>query len=223
MLQIIQTNDGSPSLFNHTLGVTYHSRHGALQESRHVFIHNGLHHVANTFGPNLSVFELGFGTGLNAVLSAHEAGKLGLSLHYTSIDIHPLDESLYRQLPFNTIFDGSDFNCSQQILAAPWQSRQSITPAFSLQKIHGDMLSYIPDNFFHLVYFDAFDPETQPDMWQKSVFEKLFVAMHGEGVLVTYCAKGKVKRLLRAIGFEVQTLKGPPGKREMTRAIRPLK
>ena len=221
MLEVILTGDGSPSLLHQAFGLTYHSRHGALQESRHVFIHNGLQYVANKFGPNISVFELGFGTGLNAALSAIEAQRLDRHINYIGIDKYPLTESVYGQLPFENVFSGNDLQLTKRILTAPWHLTQNISPYFNLEKIEVDILNFQHVSQYHVVYFDAFDPEAQPSLWQRTIFEKLFKALHAGGVLVTYCAKGKVKRLLRDIGFEVQTLNGPPGKREMTRAIKP--
>lgn len=217
--ELIITGDGSTSLFNTELNVTYHSRHGALQESMHIYIGAGLHHALSVFGRRLNVFELGFGTGLNTLLSLREAMKNDLQIHYTSLEKYPVPEELFALL--NYANDPSSAQVYSQVLNSPWDQKIILNPHFTLHKRKGDINDIALPKNLHLVYYDAFDPEATPDCWQAGIFERLFLSMVPGACLVTYCAKGNIKRLLKETGFRVEALPGPPGKREMTRAFRP--
>lgn len=207
-VKIILTSDGSHSLLNTTLDETYHSRHGAVQESQHVFIKNGLEFFAerNPVRP-IKVFEVGFGTGLNALLTANT----GLDVEYTSIEAFPLEESVYGQLNYQP----------KELLLEVHRNQQLETRNFKLRKIHTTLEAIsLPANEFDLVFYDAFAPSKQPSMWELPMIEKVRNALAVGGLFVTYCAKGQLKRDLKGLGMEVETLPGPPGKKEMVRGTK---
>ncbi len=217
--ELITTDDGSLSLLNRELNVTYHSRRGALLESRHIYIGCGLHHALSVFGRQLKIFELGFGTGLNAWLSQQEAEEKNLDIHYTALEKYPVPEALFQHL--NYAHDERSARAYLRLLNSPWDTETPTGPHFTLHKQRGDITDFVIPANLQLVYYDPFDPEATPDCWQPPVFRHLFDAMVSGGCLVTYCAKGSIKRLLKETGFRVETLHGPPGKREITRAVRP--
>lgn len=216
--ELRQTNDGSSTLFVPELDEHYHSIHGALQESLHVFIEAGL---KSREARSISILEIGFGTGLNAWLTAIEALKSDLHLEYKAIEKYPLTSKEVARLNYAReevyIAHLALFN---KIHAAEWESLQTINSNFSLHKIQGDLHDFNANKAFDLVYFDAFAPSAQPDLWTEAIFEKMFTALKAGGSLVTYCAKGQVKRNMKAVGFTIEALPGPPGKREMTRAVK---
>lgn len=218
-LHIITTKDGSTSLWNEQLDETYHSRHGAITESKHVFIQYGLLPLLPKHSP-LQLLEVGFGTGLNALLTLEMAMKFPhTEIYYTALEPYPISLSLIEQLNYaNSDPLKSSF---LSLHNAPWEISERILPNFYLLKLKTRLEDVIlqPD-FYHVVYFDAFAPSKQPEMWHVSQFEKLFSVLRGGGVLVTYCAKGAFKRALKQVGFYVETLPGPPGKREMTRGLK---
>lgn len=224
-LTIIETNDGSHSLRHESLQETYHSTHGAVQESLHVFIHHGVHHlIAQAHKPSLSILEIGFGTGLNALLTLRESIATQTRLSYTTVEKFPLSWALVNNLnyPAQVKMDRSDFYF-QQLHEAKWEQDVSIAETFMLKKINLDILSdeWTPPSV-DIVFFDAFAPSKQPDLWQLPVLEKIVQAILPGGVFVTYCAQGQLKRNLRSIGLIVESLPGPPGKREMVRALKPV-
>lgn len=207
MIEVIVTSDGSHSLLNTDLGETYHSRHGAVQESLHVFINNGLRNVQREV---VNVFEVGFGTGLNALLTA----TAGVKVKYTVLEAFPLDESVYSSLNY------SPKELLLRLHVAPWHEFVQINPDFSLKKIH-DMLERIAlTEKYDLIYFDAFAPSKQPSMWDIQILKKVCDTLTPGGLFVTYCAKGQLKRDLKSLGLEVETLQGPPGKKEMVRGVK---
>lgn len=213
------TSDGSHTVALPGLGITYHSHHGAVQESVHVFIRAGLHRALEAFpeGP-LFIFEMGFGTGLNAWLSLQQAEEKGRSIHYTAVERYPLSEA--EAVALNYASTGKEKDQFAQLHHAAWQIDVPVGTRFTLHKIKADLSTYQPVNRFHLVYYDAFAPSAQPELWTKELFEKLFEALHPGGLLTTYCSKGDVRRALQAAGFIVEKLQGPPGKREMVRAVK---
>lgn len=217
MIEIIPTKDGSHTLKNTELKETYHSIHGALQESLHVFMQHGLEFKIAQSVEAISVLEVGFGTGLNAWLTAKRVA--GKSVSYTSLESYPLDETIWSQLNYAT--NSVDQNLFEKIHTAVWNQMVSITPDFQLHKINQTIQQVVlPGSQFDLVYFDAFAPDKQPEMWQPAIFNKVMQAMKPGAVLVTYCAKGQVKRDLKSVGLRVEALTGPPGKREMIRATK---
>lgn len=217
--EIILTGDGSHSIALPDLNVTYHSIHGAIQESKHVFIEAGLNSFLNnaTLQP-LNVFEMGLGTGLNAFLTAIEAEKHQIKINYTAVETLPvfIEEARAlnypRQLGHEELF--------QKIQECEWNKEVLISEFFTLKKEHTSLLNFSTAQNFNLIYYDAFAPNAQPELWTKEVFEKLFSMLFENGVLVTYCSKGDVRRDMMAAGFKVEKLKGPPGKREMLRAVK---
>lgn len=219
-LEIIITQDGSHSLIAHQFGVSYHSRYGAIQESRHVFLDAGL----MGFLPRqqeIRILEIGLGTGLNALLTYLLAQKYNTTVYYEAIEAHPLPLDQAHQLNYPGQLE-TDPALFMQIHELPWNSWQELAPAFHLLKRHENLLqAAFPSNHFQVIYFDAFAPTAQPELWEFPILEKLFASLVPGGVLVTYCAKGGFKRDLKRSGFLVEALPGPPGKREMTRATKP--
>ena len=218
-LQIIKTEDGSPSLWNPDLGETYHSRYGAVQESLHVFIKSGL----NAFIPEkseLSILEIGLGTGLNAALTATRIGEMRVA--YTGLEPFPVDLELLEQMKFGEALAVEEFNFLTAIWAAPFEDALEIGQDFTLTKSKSGIADFDSSGReFHLIYFDAFAPEIQSELWEPAVFRKIFKMTSIGGILVTYCAKGQVRRDLIEAGFQVEKLEGPPGKRHMLRATKP--
>jgi tRNA U34 5-methylaminomethyl-2-thiouridine-forming methyltransferase MnmC len=217
-LQLLITNDGSHTLLNAELNETYHSLHGALQESQHVFIRHGLQYVHEAFGlSEIFVLEVGFGTGLNAWLTLQYASQNKIKVSYTTLEAFPLPASVWQQLNYAPAEDES----FKKIHQCDWNRCVEIADTFTIQKLqtlYAD--APVPSNAFHLCYYDAFAPSKQPAMWSMESLKKASDALAAGGTFVTYCAKGQVKRDLRSLGLQVQTLSGPPGKKEMIRAIR---
>jgi tRNA U34 5-methylaminomethyl-2-thiouridine-forming methyltransferase MnmC len=214
-LSIILTSDGSHTIQNETTGDTYHSIHGAVQESNHVFIQNGLHYFLDrTKATQISILEVGFGTGLNALLTMQACDKKDVQVDYVALEPFPLNEALLKELNYHA--SAPKF---MSLHGPQWNNRLAVTPNFSLTKIKATIHSYDSPSPFDVVFYDAFAPSSQPDMWTHEVFEKIKSLMAVPSVFVTYCAKGQVKRDLRSAGFVVESIPGPPGKREMTRAL----
>jgi tRNA U34 5-methylaminomethyl-2-thiouridine-forming methyltransferase MnmC len=212
---LIKTKDGSHTLFNDRVGEHYHSVFGAVQESEHIFIRAGLE-AKQVFPEVLQVLEIGFGTGLNALLSLKWAEKHRQRVQYLGIEAFPLAESLLKRLNYTEILQ-----MGQTIFLQMHRNtgQQQITPYFSLQVLHDKLRDFLPEkNRFHVVFFDAFSPDSQPEMWAEEGFTKLHDALVPGGILVTYSCKGIVKRALKAAGFSLEKLPGPPGKREFLRA-----
>lgn len=220
-LKIIETEDGSHSLYNPELKETYHSTHGAIQESNHVFIQNGLDYYHKLTGcSHINVFEIGFGTGLNALLSQQFSGQHVLPVLFHTIEPFPIPSHIISKLNYRTI--ELEEGVFDSLHSAPFSEMIQITKNFQFQKERATLQGIQVDkheNQYDVVFYDAFAPSKQPELWVKSCFEKLKTMLKTKGVLVTYCAKGQLKRDLSSLGFEVQTLPGPPGKREMIRAI----
>lgn len=222
-LEIRQTKDGSNTLFVPELNEHYHSVHGALQESQHVFIKHGLEHVLSS-KKDIKILEVGFGTGLNAILTYPFALAKKAFIQYDTLEKFPLEQEVVNQLQFDKVILNPELHdVYLKMHAAPWNEPVDLIPYFSLQKMHETLEEYVaPQSYYDLVYFDAFAPEKQPELWSEEMFVKLYNAIRPGGILVTYCAKGSFKRSLKAAGFEVEALPGPPGKREMTRGIRQI-
>ena len=214
-IDIFETADGSHSLFHAGLNETYHSRHGALQESMHVYIKAGLDHVASRVPGEIHLFEMGFGTGLNALLTQAWADKYQRLVRYTSIEAYPLPAEVWRQMNYGVLLQQAD--AFEQLHSTAWNREARLSDHFVIQKHQTGLADFQTNNRFHLVYYDAFAPEKQPELWTVAIFEKLRALLRPGGVLVTYCAKGQVKRNFKAAGFSVESLQGPPGKREMIR------
>lgn len=210
-----QTADGSHTLFVPELNEHYHSVNGAVQEGLHVFIDAGLKQCTKN---EIFVFEVGFGTGLNALLTARYAAEHGKRIRYTSIEAFPLTEDVIAQLNYANDEDQELYAAMHQ---AEWGSEVKINSSFSLTKIHGDFTCFdfspLADQF-DVIYFDAFAPDVQPDMWSQQVFDHMYQIARDGAIMTTYCAKGEVRRRMQRAGFTVERIPGPPGKREMLRA-----
>ena len=220
-LQIIITTDGSTSLLNTTLNETYHSIHGAIRESVHVFIKNGLQFwIDENKAKEISILEMGFGTGLNTLLSLKESIVQKIKIHYTSLEASPISIALASQLNYPSQVDVEQCGrLFQQLHTAAWNTPIVITADFILEKCEGKIQEMdLRKAKYDLVFFDAFAPAKQPEMWEFSILEKMVHALKPNGVLVTYCAQGQLKRNLKLLGLLVESLPGPKGKREMVRA-----
>lgn len=225
------TEDGSHTLYVPELEEHYHSTHGAIQESMHVFIDTGLRHCNNE---HIHLLEIGFGTGLNGLLTLLEAEKLHKKIFYHSLERFPLTETAAMQLNYpEQIATGAkalpvaDEKITAQLFCllhqSHWERATAITPSFTLLKEETDFShpeQFQPPRQYDLIYFDAFAPEKQPEMWQETIFQRLYTLCADNAILTTYCAKGAVRRMLQSAGFIVERLPGPPGKREMLRATK---
>ncbi len=218
-IQLQITADGSHTLYVEDMDEHYHSWHGAIRESQHVFVDKGLKEIA---AKEVQLLEVGFGTGLNAYLTCLEASKNHRMVRYDALEKYPLPIEIFRKLNYNGQLGGDEGDCFERLSQSPWGEPTNVSAFFSIRKMQDDFLTFQPRRqWYHVIYFDAFAPEKQPEMWQEQHMRKLYDALVPGGILVTYCAKGAVKRMLRSIGYRVESLVGPPGKREMIRAIRP--
>lgn len=215
--ELQQTADGSHTLFIPEMDEHYHSVNGAVQESRHVFIEAGLHHQAKK---DITVFEIGFGTGLNAFLTLLDAEENNRTINYYSIELYPLKPQLVQALNYGEVICPGKKELFNALHAAPWNEPANITGHFILHKIQGDNNSCELPEGIDLVYFDAFAPDKQPEMWNQEIFNNLYAHMAEGGILTTYCAKGVVRRMMQEAGYSVERIPGPPGKREMLRAMK---
>jgi tRNA U34 5-methylaminomethyl-2-thiouridine-forming methyltransferase MnmC len=222
--KIVITRDGSSTIYHAELDQHYHSIHGAVQESKHVFMKMGFFPIKEsglelTHCKEISILEVGFGTGLNAFLVLQECLRdVSLKCFYTSLEAFPLSVENSAQLNYAGESEKEYF---ESLHAAEWNKAISITKNFVLHKIQIKLEDFIPaENSYDLIFFDAFSPEAQPELWTEEIFKKLYHGMKANGILVTYCAKGQVRRNLVAAGFNVERLEGPPGKREMLRGKR---
>lgn len=216
IFEIERTADNSQTLVHPVFGERYHSVHGAMQESMHVFIKNGLMQMPGL--AEIRIFELGFGTGLNALLSCNYAFQNKVKISYECIEPFPVPQHIYRQLNFAESLDSKDFFAKMHHVQ--WEVQSDIHPFFSILKHEINFQDFESNNAFDLVYYDAFGPNTQPELWNMESLKQVFEMMAKNGVLVTYCAKGAFKRNLKEAGFQVLPLPGPPGKREMTKALK---
>lgn len=217
-MKLEQTADGSFTLYVPELDEHYHSVKGALTESQHIFIDMGLKHSQAT---NPYILEIGLGTGLNCFLTYLTSKETGQAIHYTGIERFPLSEEVIDQLDYATLIGKGEKEIYQAIHQAAWNKEVLLSPHFSLHKIEGDFTQYSFLGKYDLIYFDAFAPEKQPEMWEQPLFDVLYELLNPGGILTTYCAKGVVRRMLQAAGFTVERLAGPPGgKREILRATK---
>jgi tRNA U34 5-methylaminomethyl-2-thiouridine-forming methyltransferase MnmC len=229
--QPIITKDGSHTISIPEMNVTYHSHHGAIQESMHVFINAGLKYVSDTRQvPDTCIFEMGFGTGLNALLTLIEAEKRQQKIHYTAIELFPLQENEITLLNYCEQLNREDLKpVFRQLHQSDWEKDIVITTFFTIYKAKSSLQNFkplkllrrSPESFGqNLIYYDAFAPSAQPELWTKEAFEKLYNMLLPGGILVTYCSKSDVRRAMRAAGFIVEKIQGPRGKREMVRAMK---
>ena len=217
-MNIEQTADGSCTLYVPELDEHYHSVKGALTESQHIFIDMGLKHCPL---PTPRILEIGLGTGLNCFLTLLTAEEEKRHIHYTGIERFPLNMEVIRQLDYPSLIGSGHEEDYFHIHQAPWEEDAVLSPWFTLHKIEGDFTNYTFEKGYDIIYFDAFAPEKQPEMWNQALFDGLYNVLNEGGILTTYCAKGVVRRMLQAAGFIVERLPGPPGgKREILRATK---
>ena len=216
--EIRVTGDGSKTIFLPELNETYHSSNGAVQESRHIFIENGLDLVEKQGA--IRILEVGFGTGLNALLSASWAEKNNQRIHYIGIEAKPLRPELCFQLDYPRHIGQNSEKIYDALIRCDWEMDNQLTTHFTIQKREVKIQDFAAVENVDLIYFDAFGPRVQAEMWEYPILEKMYQSLNAGGALVTYCAQGQFKRDLKSVGFILESLPGPPGKREMTRAIR---
>ena len=218
-IQFKETHDGSKTLYRPDINETYHSIHGALQESMHVFIKMGLDEFK---AQNINILEIGFGTGLNAWLTFLNKPK-SQKINYTSLETIPLNKEITDQLNYHLLVNHKNAEeAFNQMHNAEWNKFIEIENGFNLNKIEASIQNTdLPQNHFDLIYFDAFAPTKQPELWEVPIFEKMYSLLKPNGKLVTYCAKGQVRRNMEIANFVTERLQGPPGKREILRATKP--
>ncbi len=217
--KIIITSDGSKTIYLEDWNEQYHSKHGAINEAYHVFIRHGLELFEQQ---NLAILEVGFGTGLNALITFKEAPKNRLEIAYTGVDAFPVSLEEVDALNYPQLLEAAHL---QQVFlemhTTPWNKEIAISEAFKLLKQKKEFDEINDEDLFNLIFFDAFGARVQPELWTVPMFKRMFHALKPKGVLVTYSAKGSVRRAMEAVGFSVERLPGPPGKREMLRAKKP--
>jgi tRNA U34 5-methylaminomethyl-2-thiouridine-forming methyltransferase MnmC len=218
--ELIVTADGSHSVSVPELNVAYHSVHGAIQESMHVFIKAGLidSEIFEYIGVH-QVLEIGFGTGLNALLTLIEADKHKNRIYYTALEPYPLDEAMTNQLNYCEQLNLPEYKSRfERMHEIDWEEMYEITEYFRLTKRKSSIQNFSSEDLFDIIYFDAFAPVAQSELWTKEIFDKMYTLLKSGGILVTYCSKGDVRRNMIAAGFTVEKLQGPARKREMLRA-----
>ncbi|MEZ2414917.1 tRNA (5-methylaminomethyl-2-thiouridine)(34)-methyltransferase MnmD [Muriicola sp. E247] len=215
---IITTGDGSKTISLDEWNEQYHSKHGAIQEAYHVFIKHGLH--ASLKNP-IAILEVGFGTGLNALITLHEGIKRNLHIKYTGVEAFPVSPEEVGELNYVEALQLPQLDATfNQMHSCDWEEAIPLSPNFILNKNKLDFREINSEGEYDLIYFDAFGARVQPELWTQDIFQKMFNALKDKGILVTYSAKGSVRRAMDAVGFNVERLPGPPGKREMLRAIK---
>ena len=216
--EIIITSDGSSTIHLPEWDEQYHSKHGAIQEAKHVFIKSGLSLFSNK---NISILEIGFGTGLNSFITFLEAPKFNLDINYVGVEAYPVATEEIEKLNYVSELNANNFeNTFRQMHQLQWEFKNEITTNFTLTKRKQFFNEIIDDQVFNLIYFDAFGARVQPELWTEDIFKLMYNALKNGGVLVTYSAKGSVRRAMQSVGFTVERLPGPPGKREMLRATK---
>ncbi len=216
--EIIVTNDGSTTIHLPEWNEQYHSKHGAVQEAYHVFIKNGLSLFSDT---TVTILEIGFGTGLNSFITFLEAQKYRLTIDYVGVEAYPISlDEILKMNYIETLKASRYTSVFEKMHAQEWDTKHTISTYFSLLKRKQFFQQITDQDKFNLIYFDAFGARVQPELWTEELFKKMFVSLKKGGVLVTYSAKGSVRRALQHVGFRVERLPGPPGKREMLRAVK---
>lgn len=214
-IEVRDTGDGSKTIYLPHLDETYHSHHGAVQEALHVFIKNGLQSLTQK---EIKVFELGFGTGLNAILTQIEAETSDKAIEYTGIEAYPVGHEIAAQMLYEEKIGQEWKMAFDNLHALTWNDFHRINSNFTFRKIDARIEDLdFERNYYDIIFFDAFGPRAQGELWQPNILEKMYLMLKPGGVFVTYCAMGQFKRDLKSLGFIVESLPGPPGKREMTR------
>lgn len=219
-IEVLITEDGSSSLRRKDLNEGYHSTFGAIAEAVHIFINAGLRNVEKH--SLINILEIGFGTGLNAILTLDYSNKEKQRIYYQTIEKYPLSKKIISQLNYGKVLNQEEE--FEKLHSVAWKQEIKLTPYFIIKKINSpaEEINYC-ENYFDIIYFDAFAPQFEEKLWQKELFDKLFLSLKYGGILVTYCCKGEVKRALKASGFQIEKLPGPKGKREILRAIKIVK
>lgn len=221
--KIITTADGSKTIHLESWNEQYHSKHGAFQEANHVYINKGFLHRVNTFqGNTIEVLEIGFGTALNAMLTFTESIKQSLKINYTAYEAYPVQELELEALNYESKFPSNYVDFFKKMHTVSWNEFFEIAPHFFLNKQLKKFDQLEAANTYDLIFYDAFGPRVQPELWTEKLFQKMFNSLKNNGILVTYCAKGSVRRTMQAVGFNTERLPGPPGKREMLRATKKI-
>ena len=220
MAKIILSDDGSHTLFSEQFQVTYHSHHGSLQESNTIFINAGLRYLKEKGHESIRIFEMGFGSGLNALLSYLFGKEEVIEINYTGIEAYPIDWETAQKLNYAEIL-GLDTE-SKKVFEDMHRLASFAEASFQFNKIIDRIEDTSIQTQFDVVFYDAFSPDSQANLWEEELMSKMYNALNPGGILVTYCAKGAFKRALKSCGFIVEALPGPKGKREITRAIKPL-
>ena len=217
--RIIKTADGSNTIRIEDWDEQYHSVHGAIAEAYHVFIEHGLNYHPH---PSIHILEMGFGTGLNALITFLESKKSNRQIQYTGVEAYPVSTEEWRQLnyPEELGLETPSVEIFKRMHESDWEKWVDISDAFRLLKTNRNMEVYQALQKYDLIYFDAFGYRVQPELWSEGVFLNMYGALKDNGILVTYAAKGIVRRTLQKVGFTVERLPGPPGKREMLRALK---
>lgn len=222
--KIIKTGDGSTTIYLKDWDEHYHSKHGAIQEAYHVFLKMGMEPAIEKFNGELRIMEIGFGTGLNAYITLLECLLLGVKVHYTGVEAYPVGAEEWKLLNYTEeLRVASEFSGLFELLhQTPWESEEDIVPGFQLLKRKQFFQDINDVSSCNLIYFDAFGARVQPELWEEDIFQRMYNALIPGGILVTYAAKGSVRRAMLSVGFGVEKLPGPPGKREMLRAVKPI-
>lgn len=216
--KIITTGDGSKTIQIQDWNEQYHSIHGAVNEAYHVFIDMGLSYITKK---TVAILEIGFGTGLNALITMVECEKNGQKVDYTGIEAYPITTKELVELDYIETLGIDRFKQPfDKMHQSSWEEKTILTPYFTIEKQKKEFQGIYDLNCYDLIYFDAFGARVQPELWTERIFSKMYRALKNNGVLVTYSAKGSVRRAMQAAGFLVERLPGPPGKREMIRALK---
>jgi tRNA U34 5-methylaminomethyl-2-thiouridine-forming methyltransferase MnmC len=216
--EIILTKDGSTSIFLPELNETYHSRFGAIQEAKHVFIKNGLSLFNDK---SVSVLEIGFGTGLNAFITFLETLETNQKINYVGVEAYPVEVEMLKSLNYVSALNATTHqSIFDEMHLSDWESENKIASHFNLTKRKQKFEEISDSNAFHLIYFDAFGFDVQPELWNEVIFQKMYNALLPNGVLVTYACRTSIKKAMLSAGFRVEKLPGAPGKREMLRAFK---
>ncbi len=226
--KIITTADGSKTIHIEDWNEQYHSKHGAILEAKHVFIKHGLHHICyaelvSASTKSISILEIGFGTGLNAFITCLEAEKLNLNINYVGVEAYPVSSEEIAALNYADLISKEKETIFNKLHEVSWGEKHSLSNYFSLTKRKQFFEDINDIEKYNLIYFDAFGARVQPELWIEAIFKIMFAALKPKGVLVTYSAKGSVRRAMQSVGFTVERLEGPLGKREMLRAKKRLR
>jgi len=218
--EIMITGDGSHSVCIPERKISYRSKYGAIRESKHIFIDAGLRPLMHTL-PVIHVLEIGFGTGLNALLTLQLASQNGQMVAYETVEKYPLEKSFTIKMNYCSALGQPGLQpVFEKLHDCAWGRENTLSSWFRILKLQRDIIEYRPAHFVHLIFFDPFDPHVQPELWERTIFDKLFLMMMPGAALLTYSSSGKVRRAMEAAGFIVQKMPGPPHKREIIKALK---